>query len=78
MKQLGLMAVVLATLSACAPAADMIAENRDEFARIYLPDGTRLTVDESRVWATLSEDQRQRAMAFIANGGTLFASLGRD
>ncbi|HIP23859.1 MAG TPA: hypothetical protein EYG79_09755 [Rhodobacteraceae bacterium] len=35
-----------------------------------------LTADERRIWATLDDEQKARAILFIQNGGTLIASLG--
>lgn len=35
-----------------------------------------LTPDEMNIWATLTQEQRDRAALFIRNGGTLIASLG--
>lgn len=36
------------------------------------------TPDEQRIWDTLDEEQRRRAVEFIRNGGTLIGSLGDD
>ncbi len=36
------------------------------------------TPDEQRIWDTLDEEQRRRALEFIRNGGTLIGSLGDD
>ena len=35
-----------------------------------------LTPDEMNIWENLSQEQRDRAVVFIQNGGTLIASLG--
>ncbi len=37
-----------------------------------------LTLDEKRVWDTLSDEQKARAAEYIRNGGTLFSSLSAD
>lgn len=39
-------------------------------------EGVTLTDDEMRIWATLNAAQRERAIKFIRNGGSLAASLG--
>jgi len=38
--------------------------------------GLNLTADERRIWATLDEEQKARAILFIQNGGSLVSSLG--
>ncbi len=40
------------------------------------PDYLQLTPDEQNIWATLTDAQRQNAIPFITNGGTLVSSLG--
>lgn len=40
------------------------------------PDYLMLSPDEENIWATLTDDQRARAILFITNGATLVSSLG--
>ncbi len=44
--------------------------------RVTAARGLSLTADEQRIWATLDDEQKARAILFIQNGSTLISSLG--
>ena len=63
-----------------ATSAFFLAACEDQYAadnqNIDVPFGIEFDQDERRIWSNLNDEQRARAITFIANGGTLIASLG--
>lgn len=73
MKSLTLVAVAaVLTLGACSELS------RESIERNSLYASLDLNPDEQRIWATLDEAQKARALEFIQSGGTLISSLGDD
>lgn len=62
--------VVLFLTAACDRFTE---ESIETNAEVY---SLNLTPDEMNIWETLTQEQRDRAVLFIRNGGTLIASLG--
>ncbi len=62
------------TLGACTINGVTLDPNRSTSA--IAPDYLMLTADEQIIWAGLTDEERNRAIPFIQNGGTLVASLG--
>jgi hypothetical protein len=57
-----------------AQAADAVANA----GLAEVAPGVFLSADDKALWDKLTEPQRQRALQFIANGGTVAGSLGID
>ena len=72
MKTLTLIAVAasITTLAACERVTE---ESIEQNAVVY---SLGLSLDELNIWADMTQEQRDRAVLFIENGGTLIASLG--
>ncbi len=70
--------ITLTTLatSAVILAACATPPTQASIERNALIASLNLTPDEQNIWATLTPAQRDRAIEFIRNGGTLIASLG--
>lgn len=60
----------ITVLSACSE------RNSETIAQNAAIASLNLSLDEQRVWETMTDAQKARAIAFIQNGGSLFASLG--
>ena len=74
MKTISLMvlAASVATLAACERVTE---ESIEQNAEVY---SLNLSLDEMNIWEDMTQAQRDRAVLFIENGGTLIASLGDE
>lgn len=72
MKSITLVAIGAAVFltAACEQVTEETIETN---AAVY---SLNLSHDEMNIWENLTQEQRDRAVLFIRNGGTLIASLG--
>ena len=72
MKSITLVAVGAALL--LTAACDRVTEESIESNAVVY--SLNLSHDEMNIWENLTQEQRDRAVLFIQNGGTLISSLG--
>lgn len=70
--------VLLGALGACDMTDEIIARNTPSAQGVQLPGGVVLSQSDLIIWNGMSDAQRQRALIFLANGGTVAGSVGAD
>ena len=75
-KKLIAASLLLGALSACEASNTIVAENTVSRSGVQLPDGIVLSANDSAIWNGMTDAERQRAIQFLLNGGTVAGSVG--
>lgn len=75
-KKLIAASLLLGALSACDATETMMAENMVSRSGVQLPEGIVLSANDTAIWNGMDDAQRQRAIQFLLNGGTVAGSVG--
>lgn len=68
--------LLLGALGACDMTNEISARNSVSRTGVQLPEGIVLSTNDMMVWNGMSDSDRQRAIQFILNGGTVAGSVG--
>lgn len=68
--------LLLGALSACDATDQMMAENMVSRSGVQLPEGIVLSANDTAIWNGMTDAERQRAIQFLLNGGTVAGSVG--
>jgi len=68
--------LLMGALGACDSTNEIMARNSVSLSGVQLPNGIVLSSNDSAIWNGMSDADRQRAIQFLLNGGTVAGSVG--
>ncbi|MGR3722993.1 hypothetical protein LGT41_0002030 [Abyssibius alkaniclasticus] len=68
--------LMLGTLSACENVTGAYERGAVSRQGVQLPEGIVLSPNDTAIWNNMSDAERQRAIQFLVNGGTVAGSVG--
>jgi hypothetical protein len=68
--------LLMGALGACDATNEIMARNTVSTSGVQLPEGIVLSANDSAIWNGLSDAERNRAIQFLQNGGTVAGSVG--